>query len=67
MANGFTITKETWEHMPKEQRDWVLFETMLTMKRDIDRLKKRPLADKFYSFMGGIVGGVATYFGGKML
>lgn len=73
MANGFEITKETWEHMPKEQRDWILFETILSMKRaqgsmkaDIDKLKKRPLVDRACSFAGGVVGGIAAFFGVKL-
>jgi hypothetical protein len=67
MANGFAITKETWEHMPTEQRDWIVFETMQGMRNDIEKLKKRPVTDKLYSFAGGIVGGICAFFGGKII
>jgi len=62
-GNGFIITKETWEHMSQEQRDWVLFDTMKNLTNDVKSLKRW---NKCTSFLGGIVGGVAAVLGIKL-
>ncbi len=32
-GNGFVITKETWENMPAEQREWLLFDVTAETKK----------------------------------
>ncbi|MFA5377514.1 MAG: hypothetical protein WC455_17315 [Dehalococcoidia bacterium] len=62
-GNGFVITKETWDHMPKEQRDWILFDTMQRLTSEVKCLKRW---NKGMGFCGGIVGGIVAFFGVKM-
>jgi surfactin synthase thioesterase subunit len=64
-GNGFIITKDTWENMPQEQREWLLFDTMQDMNTRLKAVEKRPLTDKCFSFLGGVVGGALAYLGIK--
>lgn len=57
MANGFKITKETWEHTPPEQRDWIMFETVLAMRDDIEALKSKKWINSGCAVVGGAIGG----------
>jgi uncharacterized protein (DUF1786 family) len=63
-GNGFVITKDTWEHMPEEQKSWIMFETMQTMNT---RLKVLEKWNKALSFGGGIVGGGLAWCAIKFL
>jgi hypothetical protein len=64
-GNGFVITKETWENMPAEQREWLLFDTLQDMNRRLKLVEERPFRDKCYSFMGGLIGGALAAAGIK--
>ena len=57
MVNGFKITKETWEHTPPEQRDWIVFETILAMREDIESLKAKKWINSTFAVIGGAIGG----------
>lgn len=57
MANEFRITQDTWERMPKEQRDWIMYETVLGMKDDINILKAKRWVNSGCALIGGAVGG----------
>ena len=57
MANGFKITKETWEHTAPEQRDWITFETILAMREDIESLKAKKWINSTFAVIGGAIGG----------
>lgn len=57
MGNGFKITQETWERMPKEQRDWIMYETVLAMRDDIDLLKSKRWINSGCAVIGGAIGG----------
>lgn len=51
-----------WEGLTPEQRDWMLFKTL----RSVDsRLQSLERWNKFYSFIGGVVGGAMAAFGIK--
>jgi hypothetical protein len=65
MVNGFIITKETWENMPQDQREWLLFDTLQDVNTRLKVVEKRPFTDKCFAFFGGIVGGALTAFGIK--
>ena len=58
MSTGFKITQETWEHMPPEQRDWIVFETMLALREDVEALKTKRWINSSLAFIGGVVGGI---------
>ena len=64
-GNGFVITKDTWENMPAEQREWLLFDTLQDMNRRLKDVECRPFRDKCWAFAGGIVGGALAAFGVK--
>ena len=63
MSNGFIISKDTWDHMPENQRDWILFDTMQSLTMEVKILKRW---NRVFSFAGGIVGGAATALGIKV-
>ena len=62
-GNGFIITRETWEHMPQEQRDWILFDTMQRLTTEIKCLKRW---NRGAGFLGGIAGGLLAAMGFKV-
>jgi hypothetical protein len=61
-GNGFVISKETWERMPKDQRDWIIFDTVQRLTTEVKCLKRW---NKCFSFSGGIFGGLAAILGLK--
>ena len=63
MSNGFIISKDTWDHMPDEQKEWIMFETMQAVHVQIKQLKRW---NKLSSFAGGIVGGACAALGIKV-
>jgi len=66
-GNGFIITKETWENLPAEQREWMLFDTVQDLHMRIKAVEKRPVADKCLAFIGGAFGGFVAALGLKFL
>ena len=65
-GDGFLIINEKdWKKMTAEQRDWAVFNTLCRMDQRLSRLEKRPIVDKCFSFLGGILGGAASAFGIK--
>jgi len=66
MANGFLVVDEKdWKDLTPERRDWLIFNTLQALDNRMMALEKRPLSDKCWSFMGGIVGGFAASLGIK--
>ncbi len=63
-GEGFIITKETWQATPKEQRDWIMFETVQNMVARMEVLERW---NKALSFTGGIIGGIAAVLGFKIV
>jgi len=64
-GNGFVITKETWEKLPQEQREWMLYDTVQDMNNRLKAVEKRPLTDKCLAFVGGLIGGALSAIGIK--
>lgn len=66
MDSGFLVLNEKdWEKMSEEQRAWAVFNTLCSMDARLKKIESRPIVDKCFSFLGGIVGGVAATFGIK--
>jgi hypothetical protein len=65
MANGFIVSKESWDRMKEEDRKWITFDTMQNMNVRLKKLEGRPLADKCFSLAGGVIGGFAAALGLK--
>lgn len=63
MANGFIISKASWDHMPDKQKEWIMFETMQNVNIRLRRLEKW---NKVFSFAGGVIGGALAALGIKM-
>ena len=63
LVNGFIISKEAWSRMDKEERDWIIYETLLGMH---ERLKRLERWNRFSSFCGGILGGILAALGLKL-
>jgi hypothetical protein len=66
MSNGFVVTKEDWEHMTPAQQSWMLFNAIQALDSRVGALEKRPIADKCFAFLGGIIGGFAAALGIKL-
>jgi hypothetical protein len=62
--NEFAINKATWERIPQEQRDWIMFETIQGIN---GRLRSLERWNKALSFTGGIIGGIAAALGVRFL
>ena len=66
MANGFLVVDEKdWKDLTPERRDWLIFNTLQALDKRMMCIEKRPLSDKCWSFLGGIVGGFAAALGIK--
>lgn len=64
MSNGFLVVDEKdWKELAPDRRDWLIFNTLKSMDM---RLKKLERWNVGTSFIGGIVGGVASFFGIKI-
>lgn len=57
------ITKESWESMPDEEKDWLMFNTIQSMDMRITKLEKGGVINKTLTFAGGIIGGIAFWLG----
>ena len=60
------ITEKDWEQADERQRSWMVFNTMQKMNCRINKLERRPIVDKVWAFLGGIIGGAAAYLGLKI-
>lgn len=60
------ITKETWGSLPGTDREWVLYNTLQDIDDRLKRLETKSIFHKSLAFLGGILGGIAAYFGSKM-
>lgn len=66
MADGFLVLDENdWEDATPEQQSWMTFKTLKSIDSRLSKLEKRPLMDKCFSFLGGIVGGFVAALGIK--
>ena len=65
MTSGFIVTKEDWEHMSTSQQGWMMFNAIQGLDERMCKVEKRPLMDKFFSFLGGVIGGFAAALGIK--
>ena len=67
MSNGFLVLNEKdWKQMSPQQKEWATFNTLQSMSERLGRLEKRPVIDKCFSFLGGVVGGAAAFLGIKI-
>ena len=60
------ITKESWENMPEEEKNWLTFNTIQSMDRRITKLERGGVINKSLTFAGGVIGGIAFWFGIKI-
>lgn len=51
--------------MSAENRDWLIFSTLNSMDRRLEALECRKKYDKCWSFLGGVIGGIAATLGIK--
>ena len=67
MTNGAIVIKDKdWERATPEQRDWMVFNTLQSLDRRLEKLEKRPWIDKSVAFIGGIIGGSLASLGIKI-
>ncbi len=64
MGNGFLVVDEKdWCDAKPEQRDWMIFKTLKSMDERLRKLERWNVA---WSFVGGLIGGAAAFFGIKI-
>lgn len=62
MSNGFMIvTEKDWERADRDQRGWMIFNTIQNMHNRLLKIEGRPIIDKLFAFAGGIIGGALAY------
>ena len=67
MADGFLVLNEhDWEKASPEQQNWMTFRTLKSIDARLSKLEKRPIIDKCFSFLGGVIGGFAAILGLKL-
>jgi hypothetical protein len=67
MTNGVIIIKDKdWERATPEQRDWMIFNTLQSLDRRLEKLERRPWLDKGFAFIGGVIGGGLAFLGIKI-
>ena len=67
MSNSYMIIKEKdWEKATEKQKSWMLFNTVQSMDARLKKLEKRPIIDKMFSFVGGVIGGALAFLGIKI-
>jgi hypothetical protein len=68
MSNGkMIVTKEAWERLESGDREWLMFDTLQSLDQRITTLESKSVFDRTCSFLGGVLGGVASVFGIKVL
>lgn len=66
MSNGFLVLNENdWKNATPEQRDWMIYNTLQSLDSRMKTIEKRPIVDRCFSFMGGVIGGFAAALGIK--
>lgn len=66
MGNGFLVVDEKdWKELAPERRDWLIFNTLKSMDGRLKKIEKRPIMDKCFSFLGGVMGGFFAALGIK--
>lgn len=65
MANGFIVTEKDWGKMEPAQQGWMTFNAIQDLNARLQKLEKRPMVDKCFSFLGGVIGGFAAVLGIK--
>jgi hypothetical protein len=64
MGNGFIIVDEKdWAEMTEDQRSWAVYKTLRSLDERMRKLEKRPVADKCFAFLGGVIGGFLAAIG----
>jgi hypothetical protein len=64
MTNGAIIIKDKdWERATPEQRDWMIFNTLQSLDRRLQKLERQPWIDKSLAFIGGVIGGGLAFLG----
>ena len=61
------VTKESWEKMPDDEKNWLMFNTIQSMDKRIVKLERGGLVNKTLAFTGGTIGGIIFWVGTKVL
>jgi hypothetical protein len=62
----FVLTEKDWEKATQEQRDWYIYNAMLSMNARLSQLERKNWLHRGSAFVGGIIGGGLAAFGIKM-
>ncbi|OPY15237.1 MAG: hypothetical protein A4E66_00156 [Syntrophus sp. PtaB.Bin001] len=62
----FGLTEKDWEKASPEQRDWYIYNAILSMNARLTVLERKGWLHRGCAFVGGIIGGGLAAFGIKM-
>lgn len=61
----FTLTEKDWEKATPEQRDWYIYNALLSLSSRLDVLERKAWFHRVCAFGGGVIGGLAAAMGLK--
>jgi hypothetical protein len=61
----FTLTEKDWEKATPEQRDWYIYNALLSLSARLDVLERKAWFHRVCAFTGGVIGGLAAAMGLK--
>lgn len=61
------VNKETWNKLAGEERDWILYNSLQDLDERLRHLENKSFFNKSLAFLGGIFGGMVSFFGSKAI
>jgi len=59
------VNKETWSKLAGEEREWILYNSLCELDDRLKRIENKSFFHKTLAFLGGVFGGMVSYFGSK--
>lgn len=63
--NKMVLNEESWKRLNPEDRDWIIYNTLIDYEGRIKKIEGGNLLHKTTAFLGGVVGGMIGFFSSK--
>jgi len=57
------VTEESWNKMPDNERSWLLYQTVRSLDRRVEKIENRKWLDSAKILFGSMIGGAAAAIG----